>query len=40
VTPVPNLMQRVRGAAARLKISGEAIISEPALWCSPNHPRQ
>lgn len=30
-TPVPSLMFLVRSAAAIMKISGEAMISEPAL---------
>ena len=34
-TPVPSLMWRVRSAAVAMKISGEAIVSQPALWCSP-----
>ena len=34
-TPVPNLMFLVRSAAAMMKISGEAMISLPAEWCSP-----
>ena len=28
---------RVRSAAAAMKISGEAISSQPAEWCSPIH---
>ena len=35
ITPVPSLMCRVRSAAAAMKISGEAMISVPAEWCSP-----
>ena len=37
MTPVPSLMWRVRWAAAAMKISGEAMISLPAEWCSPIH---
>ena len=29
------MMWRVRSAAAAMKISGEAISSQPAEWCSP-----
>ena len=35
VTPVPSRMCRVRSAAVAMKISGEAMISLPAEWCSP-----
>ncbi len=35
VTPEPRRMCRVRSAAAAMKISGEAMISQPAEWCSP-----
>ena len=35
VTPVPSLMFLVRSAAAAMKISGDAMISVPAEWCSP-----
>ena len=34
VTPVPSLMCLVRSAAVAMKISGEAMISLPAEWCS------
>ena len=37
ITPVPSLMCFVRSAAMPMKISGEAMISQPALWCSPIH---
>src|SRR5262245_23369966 len=37
VTPVPSRMCLVRSAAAAMKISGEAMISYPPEWCSPNH---
>jgi hypothetical protein len=30
-------MCRVRSAAVAMKISEEAIVSQPALWCSPIH---
>jgi hypothetical protein len=36
-TPVPSLMCWVRSAAAMMKISGDAMISLPAEWCSPIH---
>lgn len=32
---MPKRMCLVRSAAAAMKISGEAMISVPALWCSP-----
>lgn len=35
VTPVPSLMCRVRSAAAAMNSSGEAIVPQPAEWCSP-----
>jgi hypothetical protein len=31
------MMWRVRSAAAAMKISGDAISSHPAEWCSPIH---
>jgi hypothetical protein len=31
------LIVRVRCAAAAMKISGDAMISVPAEWCSPIH---
>jgi hypothetical protein len=27
----------VRSAAVAMKTSGEAMVSQPALWCSPIH---
>ena len=36
-TPVPRRICRVRSAATAMKISGEALISLPAEWCSPTH---
>jgi len=36
-TPVPSLMCLVRAAAEAMKISGDAMISLPAEWCSPIH---
>ena len=35
-TPVPSLMCRVRCDATAIMISGDALISLPAEWCSPN----
>src|SRR2546427_3101069 len=35
VTPEPSMMCFVRSAAAAMKISGDAISSQPAEWCSP-----
>jgi hypothetical protein len=37
MTPVPSRIDLVRCAATPMKISGEAMISEPAEWCSPTH---
>ena len=34
---MPSLIRFVRSAAAAMKISGEAMISLPAEWCSPIH---
>ncbi len=36
VTPVPNRMRGARCDAAAIMISGDAMISLPAEWCSPN----
>jgi len=33
--PEPSRMCRVESAAAIMKISGDAIVSPPAEWCSP-----
>ena len=37
LTPVPSLMCLVRSAATAMNTSGEAMISNPAEWCSPIH---
>ena len=37
LTPVPSLMCLVRSAATPMKTSGDAMISNPAEWCSPIH---
>ena len=37
MTPVPSRILRVRSAAAAMNTSGDAMISQPALWCSPIH---
>tara|TARA_B100000949_G_scaffold128682_1_gene113481 strand:- start:481 stop:600 length:120 start_codon:yes stop_codon:yes gene_type:complete len=34
MTPVPSLMFLVLPAAA-MNISGDEMVSQPALWCSP-----
>tara|TARA_Y100000758_G_C15742830_1_gene309049 strand:+ start:230 stop:352 length:123 start_codon:yes stop_codon:yes gene_type:complete len=35
MTPVPSLMFLVLPAVAAMNISGDEMVSQPALWCSP-----
>ncbi len=37
LTPVPRRIVLVRCADAAIISSGEAMSSQPAEWCSPNH---